>query len=185
MKKIGILAPGIALAGSLAAFPAVVSANDGPGVYFGGGAGYYRLNEDDFLNNDDEFKDNRWSWNVHAGAQFNPVFSLEGGYVDFGDSRDGDLSVSADGTFAAALVHIPLGGVAPFAKIGQLWWDAELDGPGFLPSSVTQTDGDDTFYGFGVRFGEGPGPQLRLEYDRMALDDTDVDMASVKLQYRF
>jgi len=37
----------------------------------------------------------------------------------------------------------------------------------------------------GVRFGEGPGLQMRVEYDRFALDDADVDMASVNLQYRF
>ncbi len=184
MSKIKIFAPSLVALGSLAALPTVVSAQSPTtsGVYFGGGAGYFRLEENDFLDQNDDFKDNRWSWNVHAGAQFNPVFSLEGGFLDFGDLNDGDFRLKADGTYAAALVHIPLGGVAPFAKIGQLWWDAELDGPGFLDG---RDDGNDTFYGFGVRFGDGPGPQLRLEYDRMALDDTDVDLASVKLQYRF
>ena len=41
------------------------------------------------------------------------------------------------------------------------------------------------FYGFGVRIGEGPGLQLRVEYDRMEVDNADVDMGSVNLQYLF
>jgi len=55
-----------------------------------------------------------------------PVVSIEGGYTDFGEVEDGSLELDADGTFAAALVHVPLdGGIAPYGTIGHLWWDVE------------------------------------------------------------
>lgn len=172
------------LASGLLAFPTLSAAQQPEASGYAGGAlGYFRLNDEDFPNSDDEFKDNRWSWRGHAGVQFNPVFSLEGGYLDYGNLEDGSFRLSADGLFAAAMVHLPLGGaVAPYAKLGQLWWDTERKGPAGFRSTDS---GSDTFYGLGIRFGDGPGWQLRLEYDRMALDDTDVDQAAVNLQYRF
>ena len=190
MKKISALAPGLVLAGSLMAAPSTVIAN-GPSIYGGGGIGYFRLNDDDFLDDDDDFKDNRTGWRAQVGAQFNPILSIEGGYVDFGNLNDGPLRFSSDGGFAAALVHLPLGTFAPFAKIGQLWWDVDREGPsggGLLtPPALSgqRSSGNDTFYGVGVRIGEGPGLQLRLEYDRMEVDNADIDMGSINLQYRF
>ncbi len=188
MKKLSVIAPGLVLVGSLMVAPTTVIAN-GPSLYGGGGIGYFRLNDDDFLDEDDDFKDNRTGWRAQVGAQFNPIFSIEGGYVDFGNLNDGPLRFSSDGGFAAALVHIPIsGGFAPFAKIGQLWWDVDRDAPGagiFNPALSSSRSGNDTFYGVGIRFGEGPGLQLRVEYDRMEIDNADIDMGSVNLQYRF
>ena len=66
MKKLMTLAPGIVLAGSFASFPAAAQMSDDlafdPSIYAGGSAGYFRLNNDDFLDEEDEFKDNRWAW---------------------------------------------------------------------------------------------------------------------------
>lgn len=195
MKKLTLCFSGFALAGGLATLPSTALAQQPEmGGYIGGGLGYYRLNDEDFPDSEDELDDNRWSWRGQVGVQFNPIVSLEGGYTDFGDLEDGGLELDADGTFVAALVHLPLGGgFAPYGKIGQLWWDVERtvttsDG-GLIGGGTTiarsSEDGNDTFYGVGVRFGEGPGLQMRIEYDRFALDDADADMASVNLQYRF
>ena len=104
-RKYAALIPGIALIGGMAAYPTIVPANEA-GLYMGGGLGYFRINDDDFLDEDDDFKDNRWGWKVHVGAQLNPVFSVEGGYVDYGKLNDGPLELEADGKFAAALVHL-------------------------------------------------------------------------------
>lgn len=196
MKKLTIYASGLALAGSLSALPtATLAQEEEVGGYLGGGVGYFRLNDEDFPDSEEELDDNRWSWRGQVGMQFNPVFSLEGGYNDFGEVEDGSLELDADGTFAAALVHLPLGsGFAPYGKLGQLWWDVErkrttssggVIGGGQTTVARSSEDGSDTFYGLGVRIGEGPGLQMRIEYDRFALDDADVDMASVNLQYRF
>lgn len=196
MKKLMASITSLALVGSLSAIPTTALAQDPEvGGYVGGGVGYFRLNDEDFPDSDEELKDNRWSWQGRVGVQFNPIFSLEGGYTDFGEVEDGPLKLDANGTFAAALVHLPLGGgFAPYGKIGQLWWDAErklttttggVIGGGQTTISRSSEHGSDTFYGVGVRFGEGPGLQMRVEYDRFAFDDADVDMASVNLQYRF
>jgi opacity protein-like surface antigen len=184
-RKYAALIPGIALIGGMAAYPTIVPANEA-GLYLGGGLGYFRINEDDFLDEDDDFKDNRWSWKVHAGAQFNPIFSVEAGYVDYGKLNDGPLELEADGKFAAALVHLPLTPMfAPFGKIGYLWWDADLRGQGALSPVTASEDGSDMFYGVGLRATLSPNVQLRFEYDRMSLDDADIDMGSVSLQYLF
>ena len=196
MKTFTTYLSGLALAGGLTAIPSTVLAqNEEVAAYLGGGVGYFRINDEDFPDSEDELKDNRWSWRGQAGIQFNPVFSVEGGYTDFGEVEDGSLELDADGSFVAALVHLPLAnGVAPYGKVGQLWWDVErratTTSSGFLGGGETTVsrsseDGNDTFYGVGIRFGEGPGLQMRVEYDRFALDDADVDMASVNLQYRF
>lgn len=200
MKKIALIAPGVMLASSLAMVPGIAAAQggyssqqSGPAIYGGGGITYFRLNDDDFLaeneDGDKEFKDNRTGWRAQIGTQINPIFSIEGGYLDLGDLNDGDFRLSSDGGFAAALVHVPLGTISPFAKIGNFWWDVDRDAPGAggpLDDALsTSRSGNDMFYGFGVRIGEGPGLQLRVEYDRMEVDNADVDMGSVNLQYLF
>ena len=57
MKKLMTLAPGIVLAGSFASFPAAAQMSDDlafdPSIYAGGSAGYFRLNNDDFLDEED------------------------------------------------------------------------------------------------------------------------------------
>lgn len=192
MRKLAPCFSSFALAGGLLVLPGTALALQ-PEVkgYIGGGVGYFRLNDEEFPDSEEELDDNRWSWIGQVGLQFNPVFSVEGGYTDFGELQDGNLELDADGSFVAALVHLPLGkGFAPYGRLGQLWWDVErraTSGSGFGDSTISRSseDGNDTFYGVGVRFGEGPGMQMRIAYDRFALDDADVDMASVNLQYRF
>lgn len=189
MKAIASTLPGLVLISGMVAFPATTLAQSstGAGPYVGGGIGYFRLNDDDFFEEDNDFRDNRTSLSGHVGVQFNPIISIEGGYTDFRELNDGQFELSADGTFAAVIAHVPLTpGFAPYAKLGQLWWDVDREGPQVLGGRTRRTDsGSDTFYGFGMRFGEGPGLQLRVEYDRMALGDTDVDKGSINLQYRF
>lgn len=175
------LLTGVALAGSLALLPGLASAAD-PSAYLGGGLGYYRLNDDDFLDEDDRFRDDRWSWRAFGGAQFNEILSAEAGYMDLRKLSDGALRLEADGWFIAGMAHLPLtSGFAPYAKVGNLFWDVTASSP--LGSA--SRSGNDLFYGVGARFTLSEALQLRLEYDRMAIDDSDVDMGSINLQYRF
>jgi opacity protein-like surface antigen len=175
------LLTGIALVGSLALLPAIAPAADS-GAYLGGGAGYYRLNDDDFLDENNRFKDNRWAWKAHGGAQFNEVLSLEGGYMDLGKLSDGTLRLEADGWFVAGMAHLPITPrFAPYAKIGNLFWDVSASSP--LGSA--SRSGNDLFYGAGMRFRVTEALQMRVEYDRMKIDNCDVDIGSVNLQYHF
>lgn len=153
--------------------------------YIGGGLGYYRLDDDDFLDEDDNLKDDQYSWRLLGGVEFNRIFGLEAGYVDFGETEDGTFTMDADGWTFAATVAIPFSDyIAPYAKIGQLYWDRtqKIDGI----DSVRYTDDDnDMFYGAGLRLGLTERVDLRLEYERFTLDNTDLDMASANLVLRF
>ncbi|MCC5856610.1 MAG: outer membrane beta-barrel protein [Ectothiorhodospiraceae bacterium] len=153
-----------------------------PQGYIGGGVGYYRLNDEDFLDEDERFKDDRWSWKVFAGVQFNRVLSAELGYTDFGKTSRGPFSADASGWSLAGTAALPVTpNFAPYAKLGQLFWDADLEaGP-----VSTSRDGNDMFYGVGARFALSHNLDLRMEYERFALDDTDLDMGSLNLQLRF
>ena len=150
--------------------------------YIGGGLGYFRLNDEDFLDEDDDLKDNRWAWRVFGGIEANRVFSLEVGYVDFGESEDGNATMEADGWTIAGMAALPITPFfAPYARVGQLFWDRDRE---FGPLSRSDS-GNDMFYGLGARLTLSDNVDLRLEYDRMAIDDTDLDMGSVNVQFRF
>lgn len=150
--------------------------------YVGGGLGYYRLDDEDFLNENDDLKDNRTAWRAFAGAEFGRVFSLQTDYIDFGKTEDGNARMEADGWTISGIAAIPLTeGFAPYAKVGQLFWDRKREQGLFSVSD----DGDDVFFGLGTRFTLTGHLDLRLEYERFTLDDTDLDMASAALQFRF
>lgn len=173
------------LAWGLSMVPLTASAQSAyPSVqgYLGTGLGYYRLNDDDFLDDDDRMKDNQSAWRVFAGAEFNRVFSLQADYIDFRKTDDGDASMEADGWALSGIAALPVTPFfAPYAKVGQLFWDRKRSlGP--LSSS---DDGNDMFYGAGARFSVAPNVDLRLEYERFSLDNTDLDMASASIQLRF
>ena len=176
-----LLATALATPALAGAQGAAATAPDARG-YLGGGIGYFRLNDDDFLDEDDELKDNRWAWRVFGGIEANRVFSLEVGYTDFGKTEDGDATMEADGWTIAGMAALPITPVfAPYARVGQLFWDRDREMGPFSRSD----SGNDMFYGVGARFTLSHHLDLRLEYDRMDIDDTDLDMGSVNLQYRF
>ncbi|SEO58837.1 porin family protein [Aquisalimonas asiatica] len=153
--------------------------------YLGGGLGYYRLNDEDFPDEEDDIKDNRWSWRVFAGMEANRIFSLEAGYVDLGTAEDGNLDTDINGWTIAGMAALPVTEFfAPYARVGQFFWDRERSTSGPVDASYSD-DGNDMFYGVGARFTLTERTDLRLEYDRMSVDDTDVDLASINMQFRF
>ena len=152
------------------------------GIYIGAGIGYYRINDDDFLDENDRMKDNRTAWRVYGGFDAGRIFAVEGAYTDFGSSSDGLAKTELSGVSAAVLIGIPLFEyIAPYGKVGMLYWDRERS----FGSLSSSDDGTDLFYGLGLRFGLTPNAGMRLEYERYAIDNTDLDMASVNLQFRF
>jgi opacity protein-like surface antigen len=157
--------------------------NDGgASAYIGGSIGYYRINDDDFLDGNDRLKDNRTAWRGYAGLEANRIVAIEAAYTDFGKTTDSDADMELTGVSAAVLVSIPLIPIiAPYGKIGVMFWDRDRTlGP--LSSS---DDGNDIFFGLGTRFTVTNHFDIRLEYERYAIDDTDIDMASLNLQFRF
>lgn len=152
------------------------------GVYAGGGIGYYRIDESDFLDEDDRLKDNRGALRGYVGFEAGRVFAMEAAYTDFGSTNDGAADMELTGLSGAVLVNIPLlEMVAPYGKVGIIAWDRERS---FGPFSDSD-DGTDGFYGLGVRLALMQSLDMRLEYERYAIDESDIDMASINLQYRF
>jgi opacity protein-like surface antigen len=57
----------LSVAGGVAFLPGVAAATDASG-YLGGGVGYFRLDEKRFLDEDEDFRDNRFAWHATAGV---------------------------------------------------------------------------------------------------------------------
>lgn len=152
------------------------------GVYVGAGAGYFRIEDQNFLDDDNDFKDDRWSWKAFGGLDLGDIFSLEVSHVEFGKVEDDPLQLEADGETIAALLGFPIGDSRLYAKAGQLYWNADAS---IADTFNVNDDGNDTFYGVGARLGGDEGLGVKLELEHYELDDTDIDMPSISLNMEF
>lgn len=156
--------------------------SSGPQIYIGGGAGYGRVNGEDFTNSNGDLTKNRVSWKALAGFKFNPVVSIEGQYIDFGASNRSSDQVKASGWTADLVIDAPITPiVTPYGKVGALMWktDSRFNGIG------RDNNGTSLAYGAGVRFKLTENLDLRTEYERFKMDSTHVDSASAILQFNF
>ena len=97
--------------------------------YVGGGVGLTKLSQDrSFGNNTLNFDDEGNSIQLFAGFELDPRWAIEGGYIDFGSAEDSGVvngppipvavKFEADGWYANAQYHIPVGDVGSFDLIG-------------------------------------------------------------------
>lgn len=181
-RKTNLFIAGGALSTALL-LPAPASAQEQESsFYIGAGAGYYRIEGEDFLDEDNDLRDDRTAHKAYLGTNINDIFGLEIGYIDFRESTDELLDVEADGYTVAATLGAPVGeGMRLYGKLGQLFWDQTVSAGPISRS----TDGDDPFIGVGMRFGSPEGLAVRLEYERYELEDTEIDMPSVSLHFGF
>ena len=173
----------VAVLAVCAASPFSVSAEtrNSEAFYIGGGIGYERVESEDFTGGD-TFEDERVSYKGVLGVRANEVVSLEAQYIDFGTAKGGGNRVDAHGVTAGIVLHAPVfTSVHPYGKAGALFWDADSSTLGFNGSD----NGTDFTYGAGLRFAASKHMDLRTEYERFELDETDVDNVSVMLQYNF
>jgi OOP family OmpA-OmpF porin len=185
-------AAGLLAAVSLLA-PCIVAAQAQPGngYYFGGSIGQMDVGGDcvpGFAC--DTHKDT--SWKIFAGYTFNRNFALELTYGDWGEIS---VSTSALGipfnvtgeiwSFGAAVLGmLPLGGerFALLGKLGVVYTEQKFTSslPG-VPGGAE--DGNELHFGFGALFHITPALAVRGEWER--LEDSEVDIMSVGIQYRF
>lgn len=156
--------------------------SDRPNIYIGGGAGYGRVNGEDFTNSDGDLSKNRVSWKALAGIKFNPVVSIEGQYIDFGAANRSSDRVKAKGWTAELVVDAPITPiVTPYGKIGALMWKTDN-----RFNNISRNDDGTSFaWGAGVRFHLTENLDLRTEYERFRMDNTHVDSANAILQFNF
>lgn len=172
---------------ALAALPA----NAGPYVGASFGQGSADLG---YTGPDTTVDDSNTQWKVYGGWRLFKFVAVEAGYGDLGDVSavtssplgDSSVAMSANGMSVAALGVLPLGNFDLFAKMGYLYWNADVDivDP-TLGSMSLSDDGNDTLIGAGFVWNyPGPGA-ARLEYEQSSVGDVDVDTIAAGLTFMF
>jgi opacity protein-like surface antigen len=156
---------------------------DESGFYLGAGVGRATQSSFQFHGEDTSF---RWL----AGYSFNKYLAAEAGFVDGGTQKDhvGALYVksSANGAFATVLARLPLGKVvAPYAKIGYVFYDATATATGNAIRFSERTSDDDLLYGAGLEFRLSEHFRLRADYEKIDVPDVAFDIYSIVATYRF
>lgn len=173
---------------ALAAMPFAAGAFDTTrmGGYVGGGLGYAQIEgEEIFDDGDVNFEDDRMTWQLYGGFKFTPYIGLEANYVDFDEASDSGVVFATDGFGLALAGHLPVTDYFTLsARVGQLWWDADLTVNDF---DVDFSDsGNDMFYGIDARFGRPDGGLgFAIKYDRYDVGNTDINMPSVNVEFGF
>ena len=173
------------LALSLASLPALAADN---GFYLGvavGQSGVQLSDEDLGGGLGDDFDGDDTGYMAIVGVRPLDFLAFVANYVDLGTIEDDvvgvpvEIDTSAIDAFVVGI--LPVAMVDLYAKVGMVFWDADVDVGGIAVSD----DGEDLAYGVGaqLRFGS---LGARLEYERFEIQDTDtVDMISLGLTWTF
>lgn len=171
---------------SAIALAAPALAQDVPGLYIGGAVGQSEADGDCPAGFSCDFKDS--SWKVFGGYHFNRNFALEGFYANVGEIQLQSGAVTATGEMTAfgvtAIGVLPLGErFSLFGKAGLSFTEQKFSAsaPGFTAGD--SDDGTEFIFGFGGFINIIPRLAIRLEWERF--QDSEVDVLSVGVQYRF
>jgi len=151
-------------------------------TYIGYGVGYGRINGEDFTNANNDLTESRVSWKAILGTKINQALSIEAQYVDFGAADKNTDRIKASGWTAGATMDFMQGSsLTPYGKVGALFWETDN-----LFSGISlHQKGTDLTLGLGLRFAVTDHLVIRTEYERFAMDNSDVDNLSATLQYNF
>jgi len=188
---------------------AVSLAHAEQGFYLGFNVGQatYDLALDDFAIFDDgsivsaSLDDSDTSFGFNLGYQLTENFSLEVGYVDLGEFTldavsDGsgflyfpgnvDMAFETTGVTLALKLQAPVNeAISLYGKFGVLSYEVDFSfSNSGVSGSDTVDDSNDTFYGLGASFAVGNNTSLNIDYVLYSLDDLDVDVASVGLEFK-
>jgi OmpA-OmpF porin, OOP family len=132
---------------------------------------------------------------IFSGYMFGPHFGVEGAYIDLGDARySGTFAgvpvtggkVEASGYTISALVSYPVSDeVAVFGKLGLFTWEWTASDTTAGRAFETSERGNDVAFGVGAAYHFGRHFAVRAEWERFKLDDTDADLLSVGIIWRF
>lgn len=185
----------------------VSHASEGLYLGFNLGRASYDLDLNDFavLNDDSltskSLTDTDSSYRFTIGYQLLPFFSLEGGYVNFGEfsatatsSGSGIYApglfstiVTTDGLFIDAKVILPINEqFSLYGTYGLLSWDSDItvrDSQGIVEEGAS--DDKDPFFGLGGSFNIYNNLALSVDYTFYKLEELDVDVLSVGIQFGY
>lgn len=152
------------------------------GLYLGGGLGQSKM---EFSELGESYSIEDSGFKAILGYNFGVLplldLGLEGSYVDFGESTDGNSSASLTAWDGFGLVGLSLGPFGLFGKMGLAAWDSKKS----VGKLSFNESGTDPVYGIGARL-QIMKVSIRAEYEYFDLDRyTDVSFTSVSLLYTF
>jgi len=169
------------------------------GPYIGAGIGQYNAHIKHLDGVDDAVQDIRNSdnnsWKIFAGYRFLPWLRVEASYIDFGSSEDsfsatgsnGNYRVKMNGFAPSVILSAPLGPVELFAKAGEYYYNVDtrvdFDSPG--PDIRTSHSRNDFMWGGGLSFVVLQRLELRAEYEKLELPNTQSDAFWLGAAWRF
>jgi OOP family OmpA-OmpF porin len=156
----------------LASAPAFAA--DDSGFYVGAGVGDFGVEIGAFDDSDIGFK-------VFGGYQFMKYLGAELEYIDGGTAEDFGLKVDVSGFNLSAMGILPVGEkFNVFAKLGMIFWDADLSG-----AARGSDSGEDFSWGVGAGYDFTDQFGARLEYQGFEIEDADGDMISLSASWKF
>lgn len=140
--------------------------------YAGANYGFHKSGDGDY----DEERD---LWEVYGGIGFNDWFGVEANYANLGNMSTEMVDVDIKGWGLAAIGNLPItDSFGLYAKIGQFFYDADLDIElDDLDETNWSTDGDEPFFTVGAGFDITDPLTVTLEYTRY---NADFDLEEVE-----
>ena len=157
------------------------------GVYFGGGVGTYGVDIDEIdFDGSDQFV------RALVGLRLSDNLAIEGDYVKLFETKDdilgGNAELEADAWGISVRPILPLSdSVELYGRAGWTWYDARFSATGLgVPLTVNVEDEDSAFtWGGGVDLRFWDNLSLRADFSRIELEDTDLNLVSAQLVFRF
>lgn len=151
------------------------------GIYLGASLGKADVDLDENTTGLDLDGDDT-GFKIIAGIRPLDWFGIEASYVNFGEVKEGPLSVESDGITGFGVFFLPVGPVDVFAKGGVISFDTDVK---LQNIGSVRNDGTDFAYGVGVQF-RLLSLSVRAEYEKFEIDDTDdANMLSIGVTYTF
>jgi OOP family OmpA-OmpF porin len=164
------------------------------GFYLGGGIGDFSSSVDEINNLDQiddagiDFSDSDNAMKVFAGWNFNRFFSVQGDFVDFGESS-GAVTPSVSGTsdvqgLAPSIVGtIPIGPLELFGRVGVMFYEIDLNLTG---GRLVEDSGSDMVWSAGLGIDVLDRVNLRLEYEEIDIEQLDeADAVWLNVAWKF
>jgi OOP family OmpA-OmpF porin len=171
------------------------SAANATGFYVGGSLGQTSSDDLGFASSPEvTIDESDTGFKVFGGYNFFKFLSVEAAYVDVAGPgaemtvpEPTSMSTEANGFAVEAMGVLPLGlKFQLFAEYGFFMWDGEATvSSASLGSFSASDDGTDPTYGLGFGWNVIPKGQIRVEAERYAVEDMDLDMYSAGFAYRF
>ena len=127
---------------------------------------------------------------LYGGYEFNKHFAIEFGYLDFGEFTESlqidgspvELSAEADGFTLSVVGTLPLSDrFSLHGTVGSFFWDGDTSFNG-----IADDPGDtNLFLGVGANFSLTTSLSIRAEFANYELEETDAQVLSLGLAYRF